>query len=227
MHSYLAENQLSSLPVRDVKEFRILVGHTLHHKSLWVNTISAALKDRSQPAVQAFNQGKQVSVGGHPVWSFEIFISPYLYLKNSALWRSKGLPQCKNLGEPLFFLNYFHRLYCFDLFVPFVLRHSLHHSFLILKGGKVITKKVLSALKNTAGLGVSFSYSYKLFYWGTRVNDTDNLSFNLNSILIPDIQTNSRIQTTSILRITNEFHESYFLTWKIETLFSSTSIMCW
>lgn len=32
--SYLAENQLSSLPVRDVKEFRILVGHTLHHKSL-------------------------------------------------------------------------------------------------------------------------------------------------------------------------------------------------
>lgn len=32
--SYLAENQLSSLPVQDVKEFRILVGHTLHHKSL-------------------------------------------------------------------------------------------------------------------------------------------------------------------------------------------------
>lgn len=32
--SYLAENQLSSLPVRDVTEFRILVGHTLHHKSL-------------------------------------------------------------------------------------------------------------------------------------------------------------------------------------------------
>ena len=33
-HSYLAENQLPSLPVRDVSEFRILVGHSLHHKSL-------------------------------------------------------------------------------------------------------------------------------------------------------------------------------------------------
>ena len=33
-HSYLAENQLSSLPVHEVKEFRILVGHSLHHKSL-------------------------------------------------------------------------------------------------------------------------------------------------------------------------------------------------
>jgi len=32
--SYLAENQLPSLPVRDVTEFRILVGHSLHHKSL-------------------------------------------------------------------------------------------------------------------------------------------------------------------------------------------------
>ncbi|KAJ7334516.1 hypothetical protein OS493_014839 [Desmophyllum pertusum] len=32
--SYLAENQLSSLPVHEVKEFRILVSHSLHHKSL-------------------------------------------------------------------------------------------------------------------------------------------------------------------------------------------------
>ena len=33
-HSYLAENQISSLPVKEVKEFRILVGHSLHHKAL-------------------------------------------------------------------------------------------------------------------------------------------------------------------------------------------------
>ncbi|XP_074627697.1 ADP-ribosyl cyclase/cyclic ADP-ribose hydrolase-like isoform X2 [Acropora palmata] len=32
--SYLAENQLLSLPAREVTEFRILVGHSLHHKSL-------------------------------------------------------------------------------------------------------------------------------------------------------------------------------------------------
>lgn len=33
-YSYLAEQQLPSLPIPGVTEFRILVGHSLHHKSL-------------------------------------------------------------------------------------------------------------------------------------------------------------------------------------------------